>query len=200
LAWQATDGTFSELEGDHMKCNKKTLIASTLACALGAVAPVAPAAPITVAFPSSSSTINANVGFFFLDTHFVQEAFTGTGLASIDSLDLHLIVATNQLNNGGHVDFDVLVNGVDVGDIIFVQADGAGPKDFSFGFASIAGAGDYTLRLDVKNNVPTGLGSVSFGLTGSTATLESAVAVPVPATLGLLGLGLGLLFSVRRRV
>lgn len=149
---------------------------------------------VSVAFPSASSTINASAGtYFFLSSHSVSETFTATGLPSLTSLGLHLDLATNSLVNGAHVDFDVLVNGVDVGDISFARTAGTGAFDFLFNFLSIAGLGggdDYNLLLDENNNVPGGEGSISFDQVNSTATLNGSGTVPEPGTIVLAGLGL----------
>lgn len=146
----------------------------------------ADAAPITVSFPSGMSTVNASLGaFFFQSSHFVTETFAGTGLASVSALDLHVDLGTNVLNSGAFVNFDVLLNGIDVGDIVFTQASGTGAFDFSFGFASILGGGTYTITFDETNTVPVGQGSISFDLANSTATLTESAAVPEPGTLAL---------------
>ena len=87
------------------------------------------------------STVNARLGaFFFESSHFVTGTFAGTGLASVSALDLHVGLGTNVLNSGAVVNFDVLLNGIDVGDIVFTQASGTGAFDYSFGFASMRAA------------------------------------------------------------
>ncbi len=83
---------------------------------------------------------------------------------SVSALDLHVDLGTNVLNSGAVVNFDVLLNGIDVGDIVFTQASGTGAFDYSFGFASIASGGTYTITFDETNTVPDGQGSISFDL------------------------------------
>lgn len=197
--------------------------AQTLAAALSLLAAVVAASPVpaqavTFDFPTSTTTIETpgggvgdadQTGFFHragvVDPAFMQETFS-TGLAQVGSLDLHLVVATNVLSSGATVDFDVILNGVPIGDFSVNEAFGEGPLDLSFSFAPIAGQGvggdDFTLLLNMTNNVPIGAGSIAFGKSpthDTTVVFEPGAAVPAPAALVLLGLGLVTAGIVRRR-
>lgn len=158
---------------------------------------------VTLSFPSSSSTVVASDGtYFFQDNHYVSEQFSSTGLTEVNSLALHLGVSLNILRDAGFVNFDVLLNGNDVGDIAFTDNTGTGFFDFLFNFDPIAGVGvgndDYTIMLDETNTVPFGDGSISFDRVSSNATLTAA-SVPEPGTLALVGLSLaGFAFSRRK--
>lgn len=160
----------------------------------------ASAGVVVVDFPTDSSTSTASAAeYFYLTSHSVSETFTGTGLDGISGLDLMLELDHNNLNDGGFVDFDVLVNATTVGSFSFDENDALGFYNFSYSFAEIFGAGEYELTLQVTNDVPSGDGSVGFSEETSTATLIGDVSeVPEPVSLALLGLGLaGLGFSRR---
>jgi hypothetical protein len=159
------------------------------------------AVPFTTSFPSSSSTIVTSGGFFFLDSDFVSQTFTGTGLASVDSLDLSLTLRTNVLKNNAVVSFDVFVNSIIVGGITFDQTDPTGVAfPLNFPFFPINGAGTYSILLDETNTVPGGDGSVSFVWdVPNSLTLNGTTSVPEPTTFGLIGLGLLGLGAMRRR-
>ena len=165
------------------------------------VSAAAYAVPVTVNFPSNSSTFNASAtNFFWLTTHMVDETFTGIGFSSVNQLDLALHVNSNVLNRGGNVNFNALVNNTVVGSFGFVRSDGTGIFNYSFNFAPIVGNGTYNLKLAVTNNVPRGRGSVRFGQRNSLATLDGSP-IPEPSTMLLFGTGLvGLLgWQLRKR-
>jgi len=96
---------------------------------------------------------------------------------------------------GQSVDWDVLVNNVDVGDWSWSSADGTGLTNIALAFAPIAGEFS-SLALVVKNEVPGGLGSIALGL--DTRTTVSGE-LPEPGTMLLLGLTMAGLVATRRR-
>lgn len=187
---------------------KSKLAAALVVTSLAAAVP-AQAASVSVAFPSTTASVTGSVGFispgqvgYFWSSargDQVSESYAATGLFGATTLDLDLTVLSNGLASGQSVDWDVLVNGVDVGDWSWGSADGTGATHLSLSFAAIAGEFS-SLALVVKNEVPPGAGAISLA-TGTRATLADGVStVPEPGLMSLLGLALaGMAFARRRR-
>ena len=185
---------------------RKLLVGTALALALGLIAArPAQAAPFVIAFPSAASTVVGSIGFIDSDEigffwsatrgDSVEQTFAGTGLGSIDSLDLSLEVTQNVLSPGQFVNWEVSVNGTAVGLWGWSSVDGIGAFVRNFDFAPIFGGGTYTIRMEVLNTVPGGGGSIALRYPGE-AVLDAQV--PEPATLSLL-LGGGAMALLRRR-
>ena len=185
---------------------KSFMQAAFIASALTCIVP-AQAAAVAVTFPSSAASVTGSVGFlspteigFFWSVargDQVSETYASTGLFGATDLSLDLTVVQNVLASGFSVDWDVLVNGVDVGDWSVASGDGTGTSTLNFSFAAIAGEFS-SLALVVKNEVPGGAGSISLGI-GTEARISSAATVPVPGSLALAGLGLVGLAALGRR-
>jgi hypothetical protein len=124
------------------------------------------------------------------------QTFTGTGLPSATAMLLHIFIDDNILN-GPSLILDVLLNGVDVGDMVIAPG-ATGGQNFTFNFASILGD-TYTIAMVVRNTVSPGLGSVSM-LANNQSSGFALANVPEPATLLLLTIALGGLVVTRRRV
>ncbi|MCP5249604.1 MAG: PEP-CTERM sorting domain-containing protein [Candidatus Accumulibacter sp.] len=184
-------------------CLRNTVAATALAVA---TAGVAQAASVTVTFPSSLATVVASVGslsatevgYFWSMARgdSVSQGYPATGLFNVSSLSMDLNVTQNVLAAGQSVDWDVLVNGIDVGDWSWSDADGTGLTNVALSFAAIAGEFS-SLALVVSNEVPSGGGSIALGL--DTRTTVEGNAVPEPGTLFLLGLTMMGLAATRRR-
>ncbi len=158
-------------------------------------------------FPSADSTVVGSVGviapgefgFFWSVARgdSIEETFTGTGLNTVFQLDLEFAILDNVLNRGASVFWDVLVNGIVVGNWSWSDTDGLGTVSESYSFAPIFGGGDYTIRMEVTNEVADGFGSISIGYPGD---MKLHGTVPdTGSTLALLGLGLAGLIGIRRR-
>ena len=158
-------------------------------------------------FPSPTSTVvdsnnngagNGNYCCFFNVGDSVTQTFTGTGLASVNTLDLSIPVPFNPLHSGNEVDFNVLLDGTIVGTLIRTSAQGTGTAAFDALFPAISGpGGTYTVEILETNNVPGGGGSI--GLNFGTVTLDDVTSVPEPGSLTLIAGGLLGAAMLRRR-
>ena len=117
-------------------------------------------------FPSASSSVIASVGqiranefgYFWSVSRgdSVSQAFVGTGLTSVDQLDLDFDITQNVLSVGESTNWDVLLNNVVVGNWTWSDTSGTGNLPLSFNFPSIVGNGSYTIAMIVTNEVPGG--------------------------------------------
>ncbi|UJP05456.1 MAG: PEP-CTERM sorting domain-containing protein [Nitrosomonas sp.] len=169
-------------------------------------------------FPAASASVTASAGFIDANEigHFwsasngdkIQQNFTDSEFYNVTGLELDLNVTSNTLTSDASVDWDVLINGMDVGDWSWSSASGIGSTHLSLSFAPVIGEFK-SLALVVKNDVPVGFGSIALGLDtpGSVSgvsysgwhALESVSAVPEPETYGMLLAGMVVLScSVRR--
>ncbi len=158
----------------------------------------ATAAPI-VNFTSSTTTETGHfgtttqasgTGFFFVTGDTAAETFSGNGVLSTSSSTWTIPISFNNLNSGGFVDLNALINGTLVGAFVVSQADGTGNLTGTFSYAPIAAVvGTFTLSLVETNNVPGGAGSIQFGSTGSVDLVAAAAGAP---ELDGTGLGAGL--------
>ncbi|MCF2145543.1 hypothetical protein IQ276_003550 [Desmonostoc muscorum LEGE 12446] len=183
------------------KILQTSLVSSAVAVSLYVGEQSASAASFSAEYPSSNSTVIASLGeitpgefgYFWSVQRgdSITETFSGTGLNSVDSLDLNFNISQNFLALDTSVLWDVLVNGIDIGDWSWSDADGIGNFSQSYIFPEIIGGGNYTISMNVLNEVPRGFGSIAIQ-TG-TATF-STKAVPEPnymlglvLTLGMFG-------------
>lgn len=168
--------------------------------ALGAVH-VYPGAAGSATVVGSVGYLNPNeVGYFWSQARgdSVTETFADA-LLSVTQTRLDLIVVQNVLSGGNSVNWNVLLNGMLIGNFTINQGF-TGPVMHIFNHAPVPNIGGmYTVRMEVTNEVPVGAGSHTFyaglqpGGVGSTVTL-----IPSPASLALLGLS-GLVAGRRRR-
>ncbi len=81
------------------------------------------------------------------------------------------MVIDNYLSSGGHVDFDLSINGIVVGS--FTVLPGETLKSVSYTFPAITGP-NYTIRLEETNQVDHGTGSIQVPLDVSALTFISS--------------------------
>lgn len=163
------------------------------------------AASFTGSFPSASSEwFGANgaappVYYFYFDTGFVQQTFSGTGLNDVSSLAVDIPFTSSDVEPLG---FGFSVNGQTVGSVVLPAGDYSSTINENFSFASIVGLGTYTLRIFVNQPLDNLAGNVTFNtdFPGSFTLSDSVSAVPLPAALPLFASGLaGLGWLARRR-
>lgn len=126
------------------------------------------------------------------------QKFTGTGLASVDSLALHLEYSKdfdNTIVNA--LSMKVLLNGAEVGTFAINRGDKG--YDHSFAFGAITGP-DFRIQLEATNSTGFNGGSVTLDLGTSYVTLTGA-SVPEPSAVVLAGsaLAAGGVVGLRRR-
>jgi hypothetical protein len=180
-------------------------IALVVSCALVSTGAAA-TQTVTLDFPSPDSTLTRSEppgsqplgagggGLAFVTGDQVSETFTGTGLSAATNAEF--IFGMSNFTAAGVVNtFDVLINGVDVGDYEFTStADNFGSRidfDLTYSFAPIAGD-TFALALVASSTVDSGLGSYNWFADGET-TLSGpdAPSVPEPSTWALMLLGFG---------
>ncbi|UCD51726.1 MAG: LamG domain-containing protein, partial [Phycisphaerales bacterium] len=138
-----------------------------------ALPPASALAATTMAFPSASSTVVANVGFInATEIGYFWSVARGdsvtetlpTSEPSVNRAIFDFVVPTNALVIGYFVHWDVLINGVPIGSFTVVDGQ-TGPVHLDFSFPPIGGP-NYTIRFRVTNEVPAGCGSHSLGYAG----------------------------------
>jgi PEP-CTERM motif len=154
-----------------------------------------------VGYSDFNAQFGLNNGYIWHTGDYWQEIVFSTGLTTVNSLALDLSFE-NVLDPGFSQTFAVLLNNTSVGS--FSVATGQTSFSNLFNFSSVAGANgtNYTIRLQQTSpDIPDPNGSLRLLIEGeSTYRLDNGVtAVPEPATLTLVVLGLGIGGLVRRR-
>ncbi|CAH0352581.1 PEP-CTERM sorting domain-containing protein [Aquabacterium sp. CECT 9606] len=176
----------------------RTALLATALATTGA----AQAASYGFIFPSATSTVVASVGTSGDQTGWfwsvergdkISHTYASTGLFNASALELDLNVSYNSLSDTP-VNWDVLVNGVDVGDWSWSSTDGTGLTHLTFTFDAIAGEFN-SLALVVKNEVPSGAGSIALGL----HTQGMVTSVPETGSFALTAMGLVCIAAFARR-
>jgi hypothetical protein len=167
------------------------------------------AASITLPFPSAGSTLGCGYerplgagggASCYVAGERVWETFTGTGLSSTVSAQWDFDMS-NYTDPGTTNTFDVLINGIVIGNYQFTSVLYGVDLSFDLPFSFPAIAGDaYTLEIVATSTVPAGAGSYNW-YPGGTVTLSDAggAVVPEPATFGLLFTALAAIAVARRR-
>jgi hypothetical protein len=191
-------------------------VAASAAVGLVALLAAGPAdaSAIALAFPGTGTTyFSASNGsgfipsggasaFMFTAGDKLDETFTGTGVASVDSLKVDFNI--DDLLNGSSEKVLISVNGTPVANFVVPDnsgVDGVTTIAASIFFAPIVGNGTYELTMTLVDTVPGGEGSIDFQ-DGGVFALNGGVRVvhvPEPITLALFGGGFGAALAFRRR-
>jgi hypothetical protein len=125
------------------------------------------------AFPSASSTVVGSVGFingtevgyFWSASRGDSVSQTIHGPRAIRHAILKVDVVSNALTAGNEVDWDILINGVNIGQFI-VHEGQTGLVRFRSHFGRIIGP-NYNVVIKVTNEVPGGGGSCTLAYAGA---------------------------------
>jgi PEP-CTERM motif len=175
---------------------------------------VANAADVTVNFPSTGtfySSATNGTGFIpsggqsaymWTTGDSISQTFSGTGLNSVNLLALVSGLKITDHLNGYTEAVNIYVNGIEVA--YFIAPDQSGvDADLTVSggtsFAAITGDGTYTLSMVLQDTIPDGGGSIAFYEGGEIMLSGTASAVPEPATMLLLGLGLAGVAVARKK-
>ena len=129
----------------------------------------APPVPPTETVPSPSADDPQDFGprsAPFVEGDYIEFTWT-TAYPSISGLEITAGIDPNFLTCDTQ-DFDVFINGTDIGDMPI--AGGSSSQDFDFTFDAIDGP-VYTIRYEVNRSVPPACGAAGFDYAGSSATL-----------------------------
>ncbi len=138
-------------------------------CTSGACVPMV-IPPETYAFPLAGDTRVAAGGAYFWRLGDYVEGTRTTGLATIDQIDVHLVVDPNVLSCDTQ-DVAVKINGITVGS--FSITSGTTAVDRTYSFAAIAGP-TYVVRYETTRQVGSGCGSAGYADgSGSSFTLHA---------------------------
>ncbi|MEL6310765.1 MAG: VPLPA-CTERM sorting domain-containing protein [Pseudomonadota bacterium] len=197
------------------------------AAAICFAAAVETADAVTLAFPTVEATQRAqgtegsvgfpNTGPLGDENDFLRQQYTNTGTTSVDELAFVLTIAQISLPNDASVDFNVLLNGTQIGEFMVVAPSTGNVANALIGtqvgmafndFGTVAGDGLNNESFLFEIVVPTAQdmvqGSVAFALVASTEftlALNDSVddlVIPLPAGFLLLATGLGGLLVLRR--
>ena len=131
----------------------------------------------------------------------VEQSFSGTGLASVNSLDVSFDV--NDFLDGASEDVLISINGTNVGSFSVPDSAGSGGLltfSGSLFFSPIFGNGTYDLMMTLVDSVPVGDGGIAFEDGGNFALNGGVrvVGIPEPLTLALVCGGLCATIVARR--
>ena len=142
----------------------------------------AEAMPVALAFPSNSSVTPdgyaSDYGYYWTAGDDIRESFSGTGMVSVDTLDLEFYLIDSTYDTFdcivGELGFDVSLNGTVVGSFSYAGGYGYGyyPYDLNFVFPRVYGTGatgdDYEIAITATSTVCVGGGAWQWYPYGTT--------------------------------
>ena len=121
----------------------------------------------SVTFPATGDTVSVVYDPYWWHAGDYAQGSRTLSLSSVNRVDYNWSTAYNSLNDTGHVDLILYINGVGVGS--FTVLPGEYSRLVSFPFSPISGP-VYTIRLEETNTVDPGAGSIQIPLNTSTLT------------------------------
>jgi len=140
-------------------------------------------ATVTVDFPLGNDTWYVSSYPYWYSVGDTVYGDRDLGTLEFYEVTIHLPISYNVLNDGGHVDLDLRLDGITVASFIIYESDGVGMWEETFSI-SYTPSGTEEVRYYETNEVPSGDGSISISVENGYLEFEAYPEVVQPASLG----------------